>query len=112
MLMYVLISLSNDTTYILYPQNGGKSIVSIIEELRTTEAGQDNFFLDNFVLTQKADSAGNNTGLSLAEANTFRQLNSSQKLDLMNDYARLYGSIETRNGAQTILNYIMVFIKK
>ena len=98
-------SLSND---ILYPQNGGKSIVSIIEELRTTEAGQDNFFLDNFVLTQKADSAGNNTGLSLAEANTFRQLNSSQKLELMNDYARLYGSIETRNGAQTILNYIMV----
>jgi len=97
-------SLSND---ILYPGDY-KSIVDIIEELKTTEAGKDNFFLENFVLLTKANEMSNTSGLNLAQANTFRQLNAGQKIQLQNDFSKLYGSLETRNGAQTILNYMMV----
>ena len=50
----------------------------------------------------------NTSGLNLAQANTFRQLNAGQKIQLQNDFSKLYGSLETRNGAQTILNYMMV----
>ena len=97
-------SLSND---VLYPTEY-QSIVDIVEGLKTTEAGKDNFFLENFVLLEKSNDPDNGTGLNLAQANTFRRLNSTQRLQLQNDFAKLYGALETRNGAQTILNYIMV----
>lgn len=41
-------------------------------------------------------------------ANTFRNLSAPQKVDLQNSFAQLYGSLDTKNQAQTIINYIMV----
>tara|TARA_B110000046_G_scaffold6758_1_gene7089 strand:+ start:29711 stop:43462 length:13752 start_codon:yes stop_codon:yes gene_type:complete len=95
-------TLSND---IIYPTDLN-SIVDVIERLRTTEAGQDNFFLDNYVITTEASDSP--SGFNQANSNTFRQLNSGQKIELQNDFAKLYGSLETRNDAMTIVNYEMV----
>ena len=91
----------------LYPTDY-ESINDVVDKLRLTPEGQDNFFLDNFVINQRASDIDNNTGLNLANANTFRKLNASQKVDLQNDFAKLYGSLQTKNDAISILNYIMV----
>lgn len=46
--------------------------------------------------------------MNLLNANTFRSLNAGQKVDLQNSFAKLYGSLETKNDALSIINYIMV----
>ena len=85
-----------------------KSIVDVIDDLKGTEAGQDNFFLEEFVIATPASDLSNTTGINLAEANTFRNLSDSQKIDLQTSFAKLYNSLETRNDADAIINYIMV----
>ena len=95
-------TLSND---IIYPTELD-SIVDIIERLRTTPEGKDNFFLDNYVITTEASDSP--AGFNQANSNTFRQLNAGQKIQLQNDFAKLYGAIETRNDAMSIVNYEMV----
>ena len=97
-------SLSNA---ILYPSQY-ESINDIIDRMKKTDVGVDNFFLDNFVISLRAQDVDNNTGLNLANANTFRNLSSSQKVDLQNDFLKLYTSLDTKNDAQSIINYIMV----
>jgi hypothetical protein len=98
-------TLSNE---LIYPGGGYLSINDIIDRLRTTDAGQNNFFLDNFAINQKASDGNNKSGLNLVNANTFRSLNAGQKVDLQNSFAKLYGSLETKNDALSIINYIMV----
>jgi len=95
-------TLSND---IIYPTDLN-SIVDIIERLRTTPEGKDNFFLDNYVITTEASDSP--AGFNQANSNTFRQLNAGQKIQLQNDFAKLYGALETRNDAMSIVNYEMV----
>ena len=93
---------------LIYPGGGYLSINDIVDRLRTTEAGQNNFFLDNFAINVKASDAKNQTGLNTVDANTFRSLNAGQKVDLQNSFAKLYGSLETKNDALSVINYIMV----
>lgn len=93
---------------LVYPGGGYESINDIVNRLRTTEAGQNNFFLDNFAISEKASDTKNQSGLNLLNANTFRSLNAGQKVDLQNSFAKLYGSLETKNDALSIINYIMV----
>ena len=93
---------------LVYPGGGYESINDIVDRLRTTEAGQNNFFLDNFAISVKAADTKNQSGLNLLNANTFRSLNAGQKIDLQNSFAKLYGSLETKNDALSIINYIMV----
>jgi hypothetical protein len=93
---------------LVYPGGGYESINDIVNRLRTTEAGQNNFFLDNFAISVKAADTKNQSGLNLLNANTFRSLNAGQKVDLQNSFAKLYGSLETKNDALSIINYIMV----
>ena len=97
-------TLSNN---ILYPTDY-ESINSIVERMKTTEVGQNNFFLDNFALSLKANDISNQSGLNILEANTWRNLSPAQKVDLQTDFARLYGSLQTKNDALSILNYVMV----
>jgi hypothetical protein len=93
---------------LIYPGGGYESINDVVDRMRTTEAGQNNFFLDNFAISEKATDAKNQTGLNLLNANTFRSLNAGQKVDLQNSFAKLYGSLETKDDALSIINYIMV----
>ena len=93
---------------LIYPGGDYLSINDIVDRLRTTETGQNNFFLDNFAINVKASDAKNQTGLNTVDANTFRSLNAGQKVDLQNSFAKLYGSLETKNDALSIINYIMV----
>jgi hypothetical protein len=93
---------------LIYPGGGYESINDVVDRMRTTEAGQNNFFLDNFAISVKATDAKNQSGLNLLNANTFRSLNAGQKVDLQNSFAKLYGSLETKNDAISIINYIMV----
>ena len=93
---------------LIYPGGGYESINDVIDRMRTTEAGQNNFFLDNFAISEKATDSKNQTGLNLVNANTFRSLNAGQKVDLQNSFAKLYGSLETKDDALSIINYIMV----
>jgi hypothetical protein len=93
---------------LIYPGGGYESINDIVDRLRTTEVGQNNFFLDNFAISVKATDVKNQSGLNLLNANTFRSLNAGQKVDLQNSFAKLYGSLETKNDALSIINYIMV----
>ena len=93
---------------LVYPGGGYESINDVVDRMRTTEAGQNNFFLDNFAISVKATDAKNQSGLNLLNANTFRSLNAGQKVDLQNSFAKLYGSLETKDDALSIINYIMV----
>ena len=93
---------------LIYPGGGYESINDVVDRMRTTEAGQNNFFLDNFAISEKATDSKNQTGLNLVNANTFRSLNAGQKVDLQNSFAKLYGSLETKDDALSIINYIMV----
>jgi len=97
-------TLSND---ILYPTDY-ESINDIINRLKGTEEGANNFFLDNFIISLRANEVDNQTGLNLANANTFRNLSAAQKVDLQSDFAKLFGSVKTKNDAMSIVNYIMV----
>jgi hypothetical protein len=93
---------------LIYPGGGYESINDVVDRIRTTEVGQNNFFLDNFAISEKATDSKNQTGLNLVNANTFRSLNAGQKVDLQNSFAKLYGSLETKDDALSIINYIMV----
>jgi hypothetical protein len=99
---------------LLYPGVVGTtdlSLVKRIEDLRADRAkkGEEyNYFLDSFVGTQYAGAEGNNSGLNLVKADTWRRLNAANKIDLQTSFAKLYGSIETREIAEDILHYMMV----
>ena len=70
--------------------------------------GKDNFFLEAFAVINQYDNPNNNTGLNLVESNSFRSLNKLQKVDLQTSFAKLYGSVEMRDDALSIINYLMV----
>jgi hypothetical protein len=95
---------------ILYPSRDSESVVDAAQRLFDWAEVNDpnNFFIMNFLDITKADNIDNTTGLNLAMANTFRQINSVQKLDLVNDFNKLYTNVQTKDDAQAIVNYIMV----
>jgi hypothetical protein len=95
---------------ILYPSRDSESIVDVTQRLFDWAEINDpnNFFIMNFLDITKADNIDNTTGLNLAMANTFRQISSAQKLDLVNDFNKLYTNVQTKDDAQAIVNYIMV----
>ena len=93
---------------LIYP-GSNRSIVDVVNNIKTTleSKNETNFFIDNFVTPLSADAVDNNSGLNLAVANTFRNLSALQKIDLQSGFAKLFGSLDTKDDAQTILNYIM-----
>ena len=95
---------------ILYPSSQNQSIVNIMQELKawTDVNDPNNFFVNNFVVVTPADSLDNNSGLNLAEANTFRNISADQKVDLVNDFTKLYSNASTKEYAQAVIDYIMV----
>ena len=95
---------------ILYPSRDSESVVDAAQRLFDWAEVNDpnNFFIMNFLDITKANNIDNTTGLNLAMANTFRQISSSQKLDLVNDFNKLYTNVQTKDDAQAIVNYIMV----
>jgi len=97
-------TLSNDLIY----QSNLESIGDLVEKMRNTEMGKDNFFLEAFAVINQYDNPNNNTGLNLVESNSFRSLNKLQKVDLQTSFAKLYGSVEMRDDALSIINYLMV----
>ena len=87
------------------------SLVKQIEELMITRElnnAEPNFFLNSFVGIKRAGSEGNTTGLEIVDANTWRRLNAANKVDLQTSFAKLYGALETRDLAVSILHYIMI----
>ena len=97
-------TLSNE---FIYPSDL-QSIDKLVEDMRATDIGKDNFFLETFAVTNAYTNKDNNTGLNLVEANTFRSLNKLQKIDLQTSFAKLYGSATMRDSALAIINYMMV----
>ena len=97
-------TLSNE---FIYPSDL-QSIDKLVEDMRATDIGKDNFFLQTFAITNAYRNKSNNTGLNLLEANTFRSLNKLQKIDLQTSFAQLYGSVTMRDSALAIINYMMV----
>ena len=95
---------------LLYPSQDSESIVDVAERLFEWAEINDpnNFFIMNFLDITKSDNIDNSSGLDLAMANTFRNISSSQKLDLVNDFNKLYTNVQTKDDAQAVINYIMV----
>ena len=98
-------SFSND---LIYPSE--YNITDVLADLKEIQSslGQENLFLDDYVIPEKSSDVGNSTGLNLANANTFRNLSKQQKIDLQNDFSKLFGSLTTRGAAKTLINYMMV----
>ena len=94
---------------IVYP-NDGPSIIDIVDRLQkyVDSTGDTNIFLNDFIARDNAIDLDNNTGMNLINANSFRNITAGQKIDLQNDYAKLYGNLTTKDDAISILNYIMV----
>jgi hypothetical protein len=99
-----------NNSYIYPSVEGGqyKTITDTINTLREQEDLKDNFFVQNFAISNPADDQSNTTGLELLEANTFRNLNQAQMVDLQTSFARLYGSVKYKQDAIDIVNYMMV----
>lgn len=99
-----------NNSYIYPSVEGGqyKTITDTINTLREQEDLKDNFFVQNFTISNPADDQSNTTGLELLEANTFRNLNQAQMVDLQTSFARLYGSVKYKQDAIDIVNYMMV----
>ena len=97
-------TLNNDLIY----KSDLESIGDLVEKMRNTEMGKDNFFLEAFAVINQYDNPNNNTGLNLLQSNSFRSLNKLQKVDLQTSFAKLYGSVEMRDDALSIINYLMV----
>ena len=97
------------TNSIVYP-NDGPSIINIVDRLQkyVDSTGDTNVFLNDFIARDNAIDPDNNTGMNLINANSFRNITAGQKIDLQNDYAKLYGNLTTKDDAISILNYIMV----
>ena len=102
------------TNNLIYPgpiNEADLSIVKMIrdEKTRRSENNEEsNFFLDSFVGTEYATDNGNTTGLNIATSNTWRRLNAANLIDLQTSFAKLYGGLETRDLAISILHYMMV----
>ena len=101
-------NLNNNFIYPVSENEANNSIVKLIEKLRAREDMQDNFFLKSFVQLSTADDLGNQTGMNLAEANTFLSMNPLQKVDLQTSFAQIYGTATTKNDALSIIDYMMV----
>ncbi len=69
---------------------------------------KDNYFLESFVNVLNSEDPNNQSGLNLANANTFLSLNQLQQVDLQTAFAQIYGTAETKDDALSIINYIMV----
>ncbi len=102
------------TNNLIYPGPINEADLSIVKMIRDEKARrsenneESNFFLDSFIGTEYATDNGNNTGLNIATANTWRRLNAANMIDLQTSFAKLYGGLETRDLAISILHYMMV----
>ena len=101
-------NLDNNFIYPLPEIESVNSIVKLVDKLRAREDMQDNFFLNSFVQLKSANDISNQTGMNLAEANTFLSMNPLQKVDLQTSFAKIYGTADTRSDALSIVNYMMV----
>jgi len=101
-------NLDNNFIYPLPEIESVNSIVKVVDKLRAREDMQDNFFLNSFVQLKSANDISNQTGMNLAEANTFLSMNPLQKIDLQTSFAQIYGTADTRSDALSIVNYMMV----
>jgi hypothetical protein len=101
-------SVATLTNGLIYNQEGVENITAVVDRLRATEEGANNYFLNSFIITEKASLKGNKTGLNLAGANTFLRYNDSQKLDIQNGFMTLYANPLTRSDAKTLVHYMMV----
>jgi hypothetical protein len=101
-------SVATLTNGLIYNQDGVENITAVLDRLRATEEGANNYFLKSFIITEKANLKGNKTGLNLAGANTFLRYNDSQKLDIQNGFMTLYANPLTRSDAKTLVHYMMV----
>lgn len=101
-------SVATLTNGLIYNQEGVENITEVVDRLRATEEGANNYFLNSFIITEKASLKDNKTGLNLAGANTFLRYNDSQKLDIQNGFMTLYANPLTRSDAKTLVHYMMV----
>lgn len=91
---------------LIYPMPDAQNIYDSIRRLNA--ADNDNFFLKSFVTQLPVNAESNKTGINILAANSWRNLNKLQKIDLQTSFAKLYGNPATRKDASTIVNYIMV----
>jgi alkylated DNA repair dioxygenase AlkB len=104
-------SIANLNNKFLYPASSDEvnnSIIKVINNLRERVDMKDNYFLESFVNVLNSEDASNQSGLNLANANTFLSLNQLQQVDLQTAFAQIYGTAETKDDALSIINYIMV----
>jgi hypothetical protein len=104
-------SIANLNNKFLYPASSDEvnnSIIKVINNLRERVDMKDNYFLESFVNLLNSEDPNNQSGLNLANANTFLSLNQLQQVDLQTAFAQIYGTAETKDDALSIINYIMV----
>ena len=101
-------NLNNNFIYPVSQNEASNSIVELINTLKVREDMKDNFFLNSFAQLLAANDQSNQTGMNLAQANTFLSMNQLQKEDLQTSFAQIYGTAATKNDALSIISYIMV----
>ena len=101
-------NLNNNFIYPVSENEASNSIIQLVNTLKAREDMEDNFFLNSFVQLLTANDQSNQTGMNLAQSNTFLSMNLLQKEDLQTSFAQIYGTAATKNDALSIINYIMV----
>ena len=99
-------SLSNDFLY----GTGEFTPGDVVNRLReySDQQSEENFFLDVFLRVQEITDEENTSGISIIQGNTLIQLTDAQKVDLQNDFMRLYDNPVTRVDAMHLVHYLMV----
>jgi len=97
-------TLTNDLKY----QGDTFSIVDYVEQLKSLPEFASNFFLNNFVTTERSTDVNNTTGLNLLVANTFQRLNDVQRLSLASSLNELTSNRDLIGTTSAIVHYSMV----
>jgi len=101
-------NLNNNFIYPVSENEASNSIIDVVETLRAREDMEENFFLNSFVELLNANDQSNQTGMNIAQANTFLSMDPLQKVSLQTSFAQIYGTAATKNDALSIISYIMV----
>ena len=105
------ISITNSaslTNAYLYDTDNEFNIVKTFQALKDADVDSKNYFLTNYIYSQFATDASNNSGMNLIESNTFGKIGEAEKLKIQEGFQRIFVNPDTYRNAMDIVHNQLV----
>ena len=105
------ISITNSaslTNGYLYDTDNEFNIVKTFQALKDADVDSKNYFLTNYIYSQFATDAANNSGMNLIESNTFGKIGEAEKLKIQEGFQRIFVNPDTYRNAMDIVHNQLV----